>query len=166
MHTHNAIPGLTEAFSDRINQWRNQEPLSDLQFLDDLVRSIIEGQDEIGWEAMMFGSVHKAWSTEQGNYLTALGRRTTSKTWTSQLIRLLWKIQHSMWIHRNSFVHKVGQSINQYENEAVDTVIWKVFIIGRNGLLQDYDKLFRGNVNTLLEGKTATKVLWIYRIWS
>ena len=132
MYTYNTIPGLTEAFSDRINQWRNQEPLSDLQFLDDSVRSIIEGQDEIGWGAMMFGSVHKAWSMEQGNYLTALGRRSTGKTWTSQLIRHLWTIQHSMWTHRNSFVHKAGQSIHQYENEAVDTVIWEEFIIRRN----------------------------------
>ena len=88
MYTHNAIPGLTEAFSDRINQWRNQEPLSNLHFLDDSVGSIIVGQDEIGWGAMMFGSVHKAWSKEQRNYLTALGCCTTGNTWTSQLIRL------------------------------------------------------------------------------
>ena len=56
--------------------------------------------------------------------------------------------------------------MHQYEEEAVDAVIREEFIIGRNGLSQDYDNLFRGNVHTLLIGNTATKVLWIYRIWS
>ena len=114
----------------------------------------------------MFGSVHRTWSREQGNYFLALGRRTTGTTWMSQLLRQLWKLQHSMWIHRNSFVHKAGNSMHQYEEEAVDAVIREEFIIGRNGLSQDYDNLFRGNVHTLLMGNTATKVLWIYRIWS
>ena len=127
---------------------------------------IIEDQDDMGWGAMMFGSVHKTWSREQGNYFLTLGRRTTGKTWMSQLLRQLWKLQHSMWIHRNSFVHKAGKSMHQYEEEAVDAVIREEFIIGRNGLSQDYDNLFRGNVHTLLIGSTATKVLWIHRIWS
>ena len=166
MYTHNAIPGLAEAFGIRITEWRNQKPFSDLEFLENSVKVIIDDQDAIGWGAMMFGSVHRTWSREQGNYFLALGRRTTGTTWMSQLLRQLWKLQHSMWIHRNSFVHKAGKSMHQYEEEAVDAVIREEFIIGRNGLSQDYDNLFRGNVHTLLIGNTATKVLWIYRIWS
>lgn len=45
-------------------------------------------------------------------------------------------------------------------------MIWEEFIIGCNGLSQDYENLFRGDMHTLLTGSTATKVLWIYRIWS
>ena len=71
-----------------------------------------------------------------------------------------------MWIHRNLFVHEAGKSMHRHEEEAVDRAIREEFIIGRNGLSIDYDGLFRGNVQRLLNGGTGTKVQWIYRVWS
>ena len=35
-----------------------------------------------------------------------------------------------------------------------------------NGLSQEYAGLFRGHVNRLINSDTATKVLWIDRVWS
>ena len=97
----------------------------------------------MGWDVILFGSAHKTWSREQGDYLSALGKRTTGTTWVSQFIRKIRNLQHSMWIHRNSFVHKDGTSLHQYEEEAVNQVIREEFILGRNGLPQDYGGLFR-----------------------
>ena len=120
----------------------------------------------MGWDVILFGSAHKTWSREQGDYLSALGKRTTGTTWVSQFIRKIRNLQHSMWIHRNSFVHKDGTSLHQYEEEAVNQVIREEFILGRNGLPQDYGGLFRGNVDRILKGNAVTKVQWIYRVWS
>ena len=166
MRTHNAIPGLAEAVGHRLKQWRNHEPLEDLDFLDESVQTMIQKQDELGWNSILFGSVHKAWSRAQGAHLDALGKKTTGTTWMSQFIRKVWNIQHSMWLHRNSLVHKGGKSLHKHEEEAVERVIREEFIIGRNGLPQDYAGLFRGNVQRIVNADSATKVQWLYRVWS
>ena len=114
----------------------------------------------------MFGSVHSTWSREQGDYLSALGRLTTGQTWVSQFIRKVWQLQHSLWIHRNSYLHQDGKTMHQHEEEAVDQVIREEFLFGRNGLPREYDGLFRGNVQRLLDANASTKVQWIYRVWS
>lgn len=75
-------------------------------------------------------------------------------------------VKHSMWIHRNSFVHKEGKSMHQHEEDAVNQVIKEEFIIGQDRLPMEYDGLFRGNVKRLLNGGTETKVQRIYRVWS
>ena len=166
MINHSAIPGLAEAFGTRLSQWRNQQPLSDLEYLDESVKKIITAQDDLGWNALMFGAIHTSWGKEQGDHLSSLGKMTTGTTWVSQLIRKLWKLQHSMWLHRNSFVHKDSKSMHQHEEDAVNTVIREEFMIGRDRLPIEYDGLFRGNVTRLLNGRTETKVQWIYRVWS
>ena len=166
MMTHNAIPGLSEAVCTRLTQWRNDMPMTEMENLDESVEAIIQDQDAMGWDAVMFGSLHQSWSREQGEYLSAMEKRTTGTTWVSQFIRKIWTLQHSLWIHRNSFVHKDGKSMHQHEEEAVDQVIREEFIFGRNGLPMEYDRLFRGNVQRLLNGAASMKMQWIYRVWS
>ena len=166
MMTHNALPGLAEAVCTRLSQWRNNRPLANMEFLDDSVASIIQDQDDMGWDAVMFGTLHNSWSREQGDYLSALGKRTTDTTWVSQFICKIWILQHSLWVHRNSFVHKDGKSMHQHEEEAVDRVIREEFLFGRYGLPTDYEGLFRGNVHRILNGAALMKVQWLYRVWS
>ena len=166
MRNHNAIPGLAEAVGIRLAQWRNGEEFSELGYLDDSVQNIISDQDEMGWGALLFGAAHTTWSSEQGDYLLDLNKRTTGTAWMSQLIRKLWNLQHAMWIHRNSFVHSDKKSLHQHEEEAVDRAIREEFIIGRNGLSGEYAGLFRGNVHRLLNGASSMKIQWIYRVWS
>ena len=67
MMNHNAIPGLAEAVGNRLIQWKNREPFIQIKFLDESVKAIIQDQDEMGWDTVLFGSVHKTWSREQGN---------------------------------------------------------------------------------------------------
>ena len=71
MANHNAIPGLAEAVCTRLSQWRNKTLLTEIEFLDESVATIIQDQDEMGLDAVMFGSLHKNWSREQGDYLFA-----------------------------------------------------------------------------------------------
>ena len=62
-------------------------PLSEMEHLDESVAAIIQEQDAMGWDSVMFGSLHQSWSREQGEYLSVLDKRTTGTTWASQLIR-------------------------------------------------------------------------------
>ena len=48
MRNHNAIPGLIEAVDRQLTQWRNQEPLEELEFLDESVQTMIHHQDKLG----------------------------------------------------------------------------------------------------------------------
>ena len=166
MRNNNALPGLAEAVGRRLSQWRIQVEFETLDYMDESVRTLIQNQDELGWDSLMFGSVHTSWSQEQGDYLHGMGLKTTGYVWMSKLIRKLWLLQHSMWIHRNSVVHKEGKSMHQHEVEAVDRVIREEFIFGRNGLSQDYAGLFQGNVRRLLNKDPTTKVQWLYRVWT
>lgn len=126
----------------------------------------MQHQDEMGWDSLMFGAAHQTWAREQGDCLSQMGQKMTGTAWVSQFIRKLWSLQHSMWMHRNSFVHKDGKSMHQHEEEAIDRALREEFILGRSGLLMYYDGLFRGSVRRLLDGSTETKVQWIYRAWS
>ena len=84
---------------------------------------------------------------EQGDYLSNLGKRTAGTTWVSQLMQKVWKLKHSMWLHRDSFVHKEGKSMPQHEEGAINRAIKEEFIIGRDKLLMEHAQ-------------------WIYRVWS
>ena len=165
MITNNAILELAEALVLRLAQWRNQQPFTDLTHTNDQVREIIKAQDSVGWAPFCFGTLHKIWSEAQGRHFSALGKRTHGTTWTSKLIRQVWDLQHKLWVHRNSFVHQSGHSVHQHEREALDRAIRMEFIIGRNGLEKEYDGLFRGNVNRLLNHSDTAKMQWLYRVW-
>ena len=69
MLNHNSIPGLVEAFRICMNQWRYNQTFTTMENFDESIKSIIQGQDELGWDALMFGAMHHSWSREQGNYL-------------------------------------------------------------------------------------------------
>ena len=106
--------------------------MSSIEFMDESIWSIIKDQDMMGWDAFMFGAAHITWAREQGDYLLSLQKKVTGQTWMSQLIRKIWTLQHAMWTHRNSFMHKQGKSMHAFEEEAVDKTIREEFIIGRN----------------------------------
>ena len=168
MSCNNSIPGLAEAVKLRLSQWRNHQPLLDIPHMDKTVAELIYAQDNLGWDALCFGTVHKSWSKEQGQYLTALGKRTTGVTWVSRFIRKIWDLQHSMWLHRNSFVHdNNSKSIHQQEaSRIIIRVIREEFVRGRDGLSQDYAGLFRGTADSMVAKDSATRMRWLSHIWA
>lgn len=166
MLTNHAIPGLAEAVLMRLTQWRDGNPFIDSPEWDDDVTEIINSQDHLGWDAACFGIISKQWSALQGQYLASLDRKTLGSTWVSRFIRQLWTVQHKMWLHRNTFVHGAGKSGHEMESEAVENAIWREFIIGRNGLLQEYLGLFRGTVQRILKQDTAVQQQWLSIVWA
>ena len=166
MSLNNSIPGLAEAVGLRLSQWRNNQPLTDIPHMDGTVMELIHAQDSLGWDAFCFGTVHNLWSREQGMYLLALGKRTTGTTWISRLIRKVWELQHSMWIHRNSYVHKDNKSIHQHEEEALNRVIREEFVRGRDGLSPEYVGLFRGTADAMIGKDSATRMRWLSHVWA
>ena len=56
--------------------------------------------------------------------------------------------------------------MHTHEEEAVLQVIRQEFMIGRNSLPNEYAGLFRGDVERLLKADSATKVQWVYRVWT
>ena len=130
--------------------------------MDETVAGLIYAQCSLGWDALCFGTVHKSWSKEQGQYLTTLGKRTTGVTWVSRFIRKIWDLQHSMWLHRNSFVHdNNSKSIHQHEEETLNRDIREEFVRGRDGLSQDYAGLFRGTGDSMVAKDSATRMRWL-----
>ena len=166
MDSNDFMPGLAEAVYFRLSAWRNEQPFLSIMHFSEDVQELILAQDNLGWDAFCFGIVDKKWSKYQGDYLKSLGKLSSGTSSVSRLIRQVWSLQHKMWLHRNSFVHKDGGSGHQAEVDAVDMTIWREFLFGRDGLSQAYAGLFRGDVNQLLEKGINMKQQWLYRVWA
>ena len=55
--------------------------------------------------------------------------------------------------------------MHQYELEAVDHCLQYEFMLGRDGLPENYASLFRGSTTTLLAKTTVNKLQWLHSIW-
>ena len=77
--------------------------------------------------------------------------------WISRFIRQIWQVQRAMWLHRNSFVHKGGSSVHEAELTAIDNSIRMEFILGRDGLSNEYASYFHGELEVLLSKSVVSK---------
>ena len=68
----------------------------------------------------------------------------------SQLVRQLWQLQKELWLDRNKHLHNDGQSVHAYEMMKVNEAIVREFNIGRDGLSEDFQNTFSGQVETIL----------------
>lgn len=166
IHSNHGIPGFSEAVCQRLLQWRRgEEPSNMPDWSQDVIR-LMEQQDELGWDAFCFGTIHKGWAPTQDLYLKSLGLRSTGTAWMSRLLRRIWEVQYTLWEHRNSCVHKNGTSLHCQEEAAVNQAIREEFTIGRNGLSSEYEGLFRGSTERLIKGDTAARLQWLSSVWA
>ena len=84
----------------------------------------------------------------------------------SKILRKVWTLQHNMWVHRNSFVHKGKVSIHQREEDAIRRVVREEFIIGRNGLSAEYSQLFQGEREHLVNQNGNVLRQWLANVWA
>ena len=159
------VPGLGEALTGRLLSWRRPASHISLPPMDDSLAEALYDQDLIGWDNFCFGVVAHKLRVLQDRHLQKLNKKTTGISWLSKLLRKIWTLQHSMWEHRNKFVHSSSHSLHEYEDQAVSVAIHFEFLIGRDGLPENYSGLFRGSVQTLLKKDSTSKLLWLDSVW-
>ena len=72
------------------------------------LRRAIEGQDEIGWMAMLQGYIHVSWAYEQDKYFRSMGwnkRKYNKQVWRQSLLRALTEYTRDCWKLRNDAIH-------------------------------------------------------------
>ena len=158
-------PGLAEALTSRLMNWRNGTSITSPYNLDENLAVALEHQAIIGWDNFCFGVVSHKLRSLQHDHLQGLGRKSSGVVWMSKLLRKLWNLQHEMWVHRNKSIYKGTGSVHEYERQAVTQVVHYEFMIGRNRLGPTYLGLFQGSVHNLLKKDNTSLLLWLESVW-
>jgi hypothetical protein len=70
---------------------------------------LVEDQQCIGWNQLLFGRWSTLWTTHQTSYIQRRNIHVTSTNqgdgWSSQVIALIWKHCYQAWIDRNHALH-------------------------------------------------------------
>ena len=161
---YHAAPGLAEAIISWLSHWRLQRQFHGFPGLSEEAGDALHHQDVIGWDNFCFGLVSHSLCTLQDHHLKASSWKLSGVSWFSKVIRKLWDLQHSLWEHRNKFVHGSESSVHAYELEAVNQSLYYEFMIGRDGLSEQFSSLFQGSVDSLLGKDNISKLQWLHSV--
>jgi hypothetical protein len=106
-------PSLTEAILQGIHCWTYDTEYeltedSDPLLFDYSHSQLLHNQGLIGWEPFMKGFVAKDWKYIQGSYYAFMKlnkRKYHQDRWILQLLMLLHKYRHDLWMLRNASIH-------------------------------------------------------------
>ena len=82
------------------------------------LRQVIEGQDDIGWVAMLQGYIQVSWAHEQDKHYQRMGwnkRKYNVQAWRQSLLKAMPEYTRDCWKLRNEAIHgdntKEGRTI-------------------------------------------------------
>jgi hypothetical protein len=76
------------------------------------LRTAVQHQDSIGWQATMEGLLALEWQGHQAEYYCQLGSQRRAHTWAASVSLALTSISHGMWNTRNRILHPRGEHSN------------------------------------------------------
>ena len=159
--TAHTLPNLAEVLRDRLTAWQSNSaptvPFSNFLGL----RTTIEDQDRVGWQAMLEGMPVFGWEEVQQRYLVWRKKRSTGKRWLLAIIQNLWDIAWDLWDHRNNILHDTDTNLaEQQQNKELE----EEFNKGPNTVTREAKLLFRQGLGRLLALPPSAKQAWLIRI--
>jgi hypothetical protein len=98
------MEGLSAWFADTPLHFTRHNGAADVQ-------RIIDHQEAIGWEQLLFGRWSSFWHSKQNSYIHNMGinhkRKNHGSSWTSGFIKVIWKHCHEQWKFRNQVLHGI-----------------------------------------------------------
>ncbi len=88
---------------------REDKPFSQLGYMSEKMRVLVESQDKIGWQNFMEGYISPQFYNIQHFHLSKSGGYLNGSDWTKQFISKKLQIMHSQWIYRNISLHNKQQ---------------------------------------------------------
>jgi hypothetical protein len=152
-------PYLTDYICLRLRAWKTGDPLPPIPAQ---LRSILIGQNAIGWDRFLEGAVARSWRDQQLVYYGIVGSKLSIKRWVTALIHKLWDVAWDQWEHRNAILHKGTYKV-QRANMVNDEirVEWE---LGPTNLLPHHQSLFLLPLDTLLTQDLQSKLAWLESI--
>ena len=129
--------------------------------LPDQFRAVFVAQDELGWEAFLFGFWVQQWEAVQKAYLVSLNSKVPVKRWATSIILKLWDVAWDMWDQRNQFLHDKDFGLTVV---ALNQDIQSLFHAGEESVPLDERALFCTSLQDLLASPVTNRQLWVLRV--
>lgn len=146
----------------KLQELRNENPHSPLSAqYPSAFRAAFQAQDELGWEAFIFGFWTSHWESIQQAYLVSLNSKVSVKRWATSIIKKLWDVAWDMWDQRNKYLHdkEFGRMVVVL-NQEIETL----YSSGATSVPADDQGLFRTPLPELLSSPVALRQLWVSRV--
>ncbi len=88
---------------------RNDKPFSQLGYMSQKMRALVESQDKIEWRNFMEGYISSHFYNIQWFHLLMSSSYLNGSNWTKQCIAKILQVTHSLCIYRNIFLHDKRQ---------------------------------------------------------
>ncbi len=93
----------------------DNKSVSQLGYMSEKMRVLVESQDKIGWQNFMEGYISAQFYNIQRFHLSMSGGYLKGLDWTKQFISKNLQITHSQWIYRNISLHDKQQGYLQHK---------------------------------------------------
>ena len=151
LHT---LLNLTEVLCNRLTAWRHDaEPTVQVSHFLGL-RTTIENQEKVGWQAMLEGMPVKGWEEVQQRYLIWRKKRQTGKQWLAAVIRKLWDVAWDLWEHRNGILHDVNTNVAE---QQLNSEVTAEYNMGKQTVTKEARQVFQPGLDKLLLLPPAAK---------
>ena len=116
LHIHtNTSPRLSALMLDGIRLWFTSQPETDVSVAPEAyhptLQSLVNQQNQIGWDQLFLGRFCKEWSLYQQRYLSQLDSENSDNLsqvcvkWQAKIIQLCWQNWFTLWKLQNQEVH-------------------------------------------------------------
>ena len=114
---------LAKGIGYHLYKWRYSDSIRLTSNVSLIVQEILDAQNIIGWDKVLFGILHRLWRYKIGRYLKELERKESGIGQISLLICKLLELQHCIQIYYNKWFHDKHQEIQCKEKQAMITAI-------------------------------------------
>ena len=118
------------------------------------------GQDQIGWEAFLFGFWSLQWKGVHLQYLQSLQSKISLRRWISEIIQKFWQVAWDLWDHRNAALHRNEENGRR---SRLREEITSEFAKGCIGLPREIQRLFT-SVDAVGSTPLVNQMMWVRRI--
>jgi hypothetical protein len=124
-------------------------------------REAFNAQDELGWEAFLFGFLSIQWEAVQQAYLVSLNSKVPIKRWATSIILKLREIAWDMWDQRNQYLHDKDYGLMV---ATLNDELSRLYQAGATSVPIVDQVLFQVSLVDLLSSPVTNRQLWVRRV--
>ena len=156
--TYNCPPDISRLLQISIQHWPDP-PIDKADFPSSL-HTLIQHQQQIGWEQVYYGRFSIEWTREFNRHALLEGRDTNGGKWITGITEIIFIHLHTRWKHRSNLAHDNSHKKTTQKMICIDNTIRDLYS-RRHEVPPHRQQPFKTPLPTLLKKSTATKRKWI-----
>ena len=156
-------PELQAALLLRLTQWRQNIPLTDVNWPPE-VTNAIHAQDAIGWKPFIEGVPSSHWQQVQQQHYDSIDSTKTGRRWLIAILKKLNQTAWDQWEHRNGVLHGPNSPRTRAMIKALDDEILAEWVQGPHDLPARDRHHFSLPLLDLINRSTKYKKAWLHNV--